>query len=77
MCQLHKSLHGSKQFPRPWNQKLDVFMKNIEFVKNDANFKVYVAHVTNVNFFIIVYIDDLILLCNNKDKLLQMKDELS
>ncbi len=31
----------------------------------------------DVKFFIVVYINDLILVCNNKDKLLQVKDELS
>ncbi len=28
-------------------------------------------------FFIVVYVDDLILVCNNKDKLLRVKEELS
>ncbi len=46
-------------------------------MKNDANFSVYVAQVEDVKFFIIVYVDDLILVCNNKDKLLQGKEELS
>ncbi len=31
----------------------------------------------DVKFFIVVYVDDLILVCNNKDKLLEMKEELS
>jgi hypothetical protein len=38
---------------------------------------VYVAQVEDVKFFIIVYVDDLILVCNNNDKLLQVKEELS
>jgi hypothetical protein len=29
----------------------------------------YVAHVGDVKFFIVVYIDDDILVCNNNDKL--------
>jgi hypothetical protein len=58
VCKLHKSLYGLKQSPRAWNQKLDVFLKNIEFVKSDVDFSVYVAQVRNVKFFIVVYIDD-------------------
>jgi hypothetical protein len=46
-------------------------------VRSDANFNVYVVQVEDVNFFIIVYVDDFILVCNNKDKLLQVKEELS
>jgi hypothetical protein len=37
MCKLHKSLYGLKQFPRAWNQKLNVFFKSIEFMKNEAD----------------------------------------
>jgi hypothetical protein len=77
VCKLHKSLYGLKQFPKAWNQKLDVFLKRIEFVRSDADFSVYVTQVKDVKFFIVVYIDDLILVCNKKDKLLQMKEELS
>jgi hypothetical protein len=54
-----------------WNnfQKLDAFLKSIQFVRNDANFNMYVAHVRDVKFFIVVYFDDHILVCNNNDKL--------
>jgi hypothetical protein len=46
------------------------------FVRSDADFSVYVAQNRDVKFFIIVYVDDLILMCNNKDKLWQTKEEL-
>jgi histone deacetylase 1/2 len=51
-------------------------LKSIEFIRSDADFSVYVAQVGNVKFFIVVYVNDLILVCNNKDKLLQVKEEL-
>jgi hypothetical protein len=76
VCKLHKSLYGLKQFPRAWNQKLNVFLKNIKFMRSDADFSVYVAQVKDVKLFIVVYVNDLILVCNNKDKLLQVKEEL-
>jgi hypothetical protein len=50
-------------------------LKNIEFVRSDADFNVYVAQVGDVKVFIVVYIDDFILVYNNKDKLLQLKEE--
>jgi 5'-3' exoribonuclease 2 len=77
VCKLPKSLYELKQFPRVWNQKLNAFLKNIEFMRSDVKFNVYVAQVGNVKFFIIIYPDDLILVCNNKDKLLEVKEELS
>ncbi len=76
-CKLHKSLYGLKQSLRAWNQKLDPFLKSIEFTRSDADFNVYVAQVEDVKFFIVVNVDDLILVCNNKYKVLQVKEELS
>ncbi len=77
VCKLHKSLYELKQSPRAWNQKLDVLLKNIEFVRSDRDFSVYVAQVGDVKFFIVIYIDDLILVCNNKVNLLEVKEKLS
>jgi hypothetical protein len=77
VCKLHKSLYGLKQSPRAWNEKLDAFLKSIEFMKSEADPKVYVAQVGDVKFFIMVYVDDLILVFNDQNKLLQIKEELS
>jgi hypothetical protein len=52
------------------NQKLDAFLKSIEFMKSEADPSLYVAQVGDVKFFIVVYVDDLILVCNNQNKIL-------
>ncbi len=77
MCKLHKLLYGLKQSQRAWNQKLDAFLEIIEFMKSEADLSVYVAQVGDVKFFIVVYVDDFILVCNNQNKLLQIKKELN
>ncbi len=46
-------------------------------MKSDANFSMYVTQVGDVKFFIVIYIDDFILVCDNKYKLLQVKEEFS
>jgi hypothetical protein len=70
-------LYGLKQFLRAWHQKLDAFIKSIDFMKSEVDPCVYVAQVGNVKFFIVVYVDNLILVCNHQNKLLQIKKELS
>jgi hypothetical protein len=77
VCKLHKSLYGLKQSPRAWNQKLDAFFKSIEFMKSEADPNVYVAQVGDVKFFIVVYVDDFILVCNDQNELLQIKEEFN
>jgi hypothetical protein len=46
-------------------------------MKSEVDPNVYVAQVRDVKFFIVVYVDDLILVCSNQNKLLQIKEELS
>jgi hypothetical protein len=46
-------------------------------VKSDVDLSMYVAQVKYVKIFIVIYVNDLILVCNNKDKLLQVKEKLS
>jgi hypothetical protein len=46
-------------------------------MKSEANPSVYVKQVGDVKFFIVVYVDDLILVCNDQNKLLHIKEDLS
>jgi hypothetical protein len=77
VCKLHKSLYGLKQLPRAWNQKLNMFFKSIQIMKSEADPSGYVTQVGDVKFFIVIYVDDLISVCNDQSKLLHIKEELS
>ncbi len=57
--------------------KIRCFLEKHRICESDADFSVYVAQVGDVKIFIVVYVDDLILVCNNKEKLLQVKEEFS
>ncbi len=62
--------------PKDSHKKVNILCESIKFVRSDADFSVYVAQVGDVKFFIVVYVDDLILVCDNTGKLLQVKEEL-
>jgi len=46
-------------------------------MSSEADPSAYVAQVGDVKFFIMVYLEDLILVCNDQNKLLQIKKELN
>ncbi len=46
-------------------------------MKSEANPSVYKTQVGDVKFFIVVYVDDLNLVCNDQNKLLHIEEELS
>jgi hypothetical protein len=56
-------------------QKFDAILKNIGFVTSDVNFNIYFAQVKDLKFFIVIYVDDFILMCNDWNKFMQVKEE--
>ncbi len=46
-------------------------------MRSDADFSVYIVQVRTIKNFNVIYVNDFILVCNNKDKLLQVKEKLS
>jgi hypothetical protein len=46
-------------------------------MNSEAHPNVYVTQVGDVKFFIVIYVDDLILVCKDQNKLLQIKRELN
>jgi hypothetical protein len=74
---LIKALYGLKQSPRVWNKTLDAYLRSQGFAPTKADPCVYIK--TRGTFFsiILVYVDDLIMVSNDKTMMHLTKEALN
>ncbi|GJY91981.1 retrotransposon protein, putative, ty1-copia subclass [Tanacetum coccineum] len=73
VCKLQRSIYGLKQASRSWNKRFDVKIKKIGFTQNPDEPCVYLkANGSNVAF-LILYVDDILLMGNNVTMLQEVK----
>jgi hypothetical protein len=76
-CKLKKSLYGLKQSPRMWYQKFDTYILRLGFTRSKANHYVYFKLVGDHFAYVILYVDDMLLIGNNKEIIKEVKPHLS
>lgn len=62
ICRLKKALYGLKQAPRAWYTELRVFLLSLGFVNSIANASLFVHHKPGVTLYLLVYVDDIIVI---------------
>jgi hypothetical protein len=65
ICKLQKSIYGLKQASRSWNIRLDKVVKALGFVKNEEEACVYKKISGSALVFLILYVDDILLIGND------------
>ncbi|RVW12616.1 Retrovirus-related Pol polyprotein from transposon TNT 1-94 [Vitis vinifera] len=65
VCKLHKSIYGLKQASRSWNKRFDQAIKAFYFDQNEDEPYVYKNVQESMAVFMILYVDDILLIGND------------
>ena len=65
VCKLKRSIYGLKQASRSWNIKFDQVIKSFGFEQNLDKTCVYKRHRDKVIMFLVLYVDDILLIVND------------
>ncbi|NDA63213.1 MAG: hypothetical protein EBX50_14410 [Chitinophagia bacterium] len=77
VCRLQKTIYGLKQSPRAWNKKLHGELCKLGFTRCEADHSVYCKRDEQGLVFLLVYVDDIIIISDGKAAMQACKDALS
>ena len=61
VCRLKKALYGLKQAPKAWYGRIDNYLQQLGFIKNDVDFNLYYLLVEGELLILVLFVDDLFL----------------
>src|SRR4051812_40508933 len=77
VCKLQRSIYGLKQASRSWNLRFDEVIKAFGFVQNFKDFYVYKKQSGSSMAFLVLYVDDILLIGNDRKFLEEVKEFLN
>eukprot|EP00253_Pinus_taeda_P011306 PITA_11306 len=77
VCKLKNSMYGLKQSPRMWYQKFDTFIQGLGFTRSKADHCVYFKLIGDRVIYLVLYVDDMLLVGNDKEINQDLKTQLS
>ena len=76
VCKLQRSIYGLKQASRSWNKRFDREVKRFDFVKSEEEPCVYKRISGSTVTFLVLYVDDILLIGNDIPSLDSVKSSL-
>ena len=76
VCKLEKALYGLKESPRKWYECLDSFLLSLGFKKSNLDYCMYTLIEKYCKVYIIIFVDDLLICCKDREKIKQVKNVL-
>ncbi|MDN6162067.1 MAG: hypothetical protein L0I79_04755, partial [Atopostipes sp.] len=77
VCKLNKSIYGLKQAPRCWYKTINGFLISINFERSIADKGIYIFRKGNIKLLLCLYVDDLLLACDNQEMMKYVKERLN
>ena len=76
-CKLQRSIYGLKQASRSWNTRFDATVKEFGFAQNEDDPCIYRKDNGGVLIFLVLYVDDILIMGSNIQMLKSVKEWLS
>src|SRR5665213_696656 len=77
VCKLNRTLYSLKQSPRMWNQKIDQYLINQQYIRLHADHSLYSRRSQSELAIIALYVDDLLILSDTMETMSKVKLALS
>jgi hypothetical protein len=76
VCRLHKALYGLRQAPRAWHLKLKDVLEELGYKASDADPGLYVQINKEHNVYVLVYVDDILVIAKDQTTANKVKTAL-
>lgn len=73
---LQKALYGLRESPRVWYDCFNKYIEKLNFVRSNYDFCLYVNNTSKDPIYILIFVDDLLICCKDKDKIKKVKTSL-
>jgi hypothetical protein len=77
VCKIKMSLYGLKKSPRKWYKKFDTYMLILGFIISKEDHCVYFKLIGDHLIYLVLSVDDMFLIGNNKEIIQDVKTQLS
>lgn len=77
VCKLEKSIYGIKQSGRVWNETINSELIKMGLVRSEVDQCIYHDLNNGYKLYVAIYVDDVLIFCNNSKILRNMKKKLS